>query len=881
LTSIDLTQNTALISVSVAANQITRLDLSQNLNLETLICSANQISYLDVQANIALTQFIAASNTLTLLNVKNGNNANFTQFFINNNPGLTCVEVDNALYSTTNWLNIDAGVSFSELCLTYVPDDNFEAHLEANNLGNGIANDDYVSTTSVTNALSLDVSSKNISDLTGIEDFLSLSLLELYNNNLTSLDVSNNTMLTYLSCSFNDITYLDISNNTKLETLFCSNNNLSVLNMKNGANDLILSEDLLYFRIFFDSNDNPNLTCIQVDNVAYSNANWVYKDAHTSFSESCTTYVPDTNFEQALIDLGYDTVLDEQVETANIYLVTSLDVSNKGISDLTGIEGFVSLANLNCSANNLKILNLNNNTVLGSLNASNNELQFLTFQNGNNQLINTSVDFNTTGNPTLSCIQVDNAAYSTTTWTTIDPGASFSQSCLTYVPDDNFEAHLEANNLGNGIANDDYVPTASIINVLNLDVSSKNISDFTGIEDFINLSLLDLYGNNLTSLDVSNNTKLKSLHCNNNSITSLDVSNNSMLTSLHCSFNALTNLDVSNNTKLEKLLCSNNNLSVLNMKNGANHLILSEDLLYFEVFFDSNDNPNLTCIKVDNEAYSNANWVYKDAHTSFNEVSCQTIVIAPKIYLQGASLDLNTVEETLMRDDLRVASLLPTTSPYTDGITAANAVFTTTGSNAIVDWVWVELRDENDNTTVTSSQSALLQRDGDVVATDGVSALSFTADHTNYHVVIKHRNHLGIMTENVIALTDVVTSVDFTNAASQITYGTNAQTTFGMPAGIVAMWTGNANGDIVVQYSGTLPDTPSILSKVLNDAGNFLSFPTYIVNGYDILDLNMDGSTQYSGTNPDTPFLLQNVLAHPGNFLNFSTYQIQEQLPEN
>ena len=69
--------------------------------------------------------------------------------------------------------------------------------------------------------------------------------------------------------------------------------------------------------------------------------------------------------------------------------------------------------------------------------------------------------------------------------------------------------------------------------------------------------------------------------------------------------------------------------------------------------------------------------------------------------------------------------------------------------------------------------------------------------------------------------------------------------------------------------------------QVLNDPLNFLNFPTYIVNGYNTQDVNMDGKAQYSGTSPDTPFILQNVIAHPGNFLNFSTYSIQEQLPEN
>lgn len=218
------------------------------------------------------------------------------------------------------------------------------------------------------------------------------------------------------------------------------------------------------------------------------------------------------------------------------------------------------------------------------------------------------------------------------------------------------------------------------------------------------------------------------------------------------------------------------------------------------------------------------------------------------------------------------------------GIEAAENVFLATGQDKIVDWVWVELRDASNSTVIIDGKPALLQRDGDIVdatASNASTPVSFNKASGDYYVVIKHRNHLGIMSNNAFSLSDVVTTVDFTDRNNQITYGGNAQTTFGMPANTVGMWCGNVNGDTVVQYAGTTPDTPIILSIILNDAGNFLNFPTYVVNGYSTNDINMDGITQYAGTTPDTPFILQNVLAHPGNFLNFSTYQIIEQLPEN
>ena len=58
------------------------------------------------------------------------------------------------------------------------------------------------------------------------------------------------------------------------------------------------------------------------------------------------TYVPDDNFEQALINLGYDNILDDYVATANFDILTYLDVQFFSIIDLTGIEDFVALTEL-------------------------------------------------------------------------------------------------------------------------------------------------------------------------------------------------------------------------------------------------------------------------------------------------------------------------------------------------------------------------------------------------------------------------------------------------------------------------------------------------------------------------------------------------------
>ncbi|MEM6686930.1 MAG: hypothetical protein AAF617_14205, partial [Bacteroidota bacterium] len=579
-------------------------------------------------------------------------------------------------------------------------------------------------------------------------------------------------------------------------------------------------------------------------------------------------------------------------------------------------------------------IDLSNNTSLLEVRVENNQLEYLNVQNGANTTIS---NFGAFGNANLSCILVDDVAYSTTNWTGIDATTSFSDTYCRYtaIPDANFEAALEA--LGyDDISADGQVPTALIENVTSLDIQGQSISDITGIEDFTALGSLRCTNNSLTTLDLSALTNLTFLWCNQNQLTALDLSNNTALTFVSASENSissfngtglnllavlslwsnqvssidlsdltalkeldifgnmLTSIDVSNNTLLQEVNLRGNSLTTLDLSNNTALTTVDarqNDLTSFNIkngnntnitSFRSTSNPNLTCILVDDALYSTTNWTNIDPQTSFNNIACANeFTIDIKVYLQGAALNPNTGEETLMRDDLRVAGYIPTRSPYADMLNCEATVFNTTGDNAIADWVWVELRSATDNTVVSYSRSGLVQRDGDVVDVDGTSLLNFTTIEDTFYIAIHHRNHLGIISNTAITLSaDVDNSIDFTNN-SIATFGSNSQTDFGMPTGVYGMWCGNANGDTVIQYSGTSPDTPSILSEVLNDSGNFLNFPTYSVTGYNTNDANMDGIIQYSGTNPDTPFILQNILAHPGNFLNFSTYQIQEQLPEN
>ena len=97
----------------------------------------------------------------------------------------------------------------------------------------------------------------------------------------------------------------------------------------------------------------------------------------SSFVFAQNTNVPDDKFEQALIDLGFDDTLDGYVLTANISGVIKLDVGDKSISDLTGIEAFVALEELRLWDNSLTSLDVSKNTALKSLSITKNKLTSL------------------------------------------------------------------------------------------------------------------------------------------------------------------------------------------------------------------------------------------------------------------------------------------------------------------------------------------------------------------------------------------------------------------------------------------------------------------------------------------------------------------------
>ncbi len=412
---------TALISLNCQSNQISNLDVSAITTLKSLTCGFNQLTNLDVSANIALNSLSCRHNFLTILNIRNGNNGNFLTFQATNNPNLPCIKVDDAAYMNTYWASAkDAGASYDEncnACNVTIPDANFKAKL-VNNPSINTNNDTEIQCSEAaafTDTMNVGVSF--IADLTGIEAFTALTVLYCFGNELTNLDVSSNTeittlycggnqltsldfssntaltyldcqnnyltnlnvsantvltyldcetnpltslnvssdtALTYLQCSFNQLSSLDVSTNKALTYLYCQNNNLADFNMRNGNNNRLLGYGVRF---------NTPLTCIQVDDAAYMNANWAggwIKDAWAYYSEDCAVGTNEiSNTDVSIYPNPTNDMLNIILDTTNeLVKYTVLTIDGKIVVEGKTTENTIKI-DLQNNSNGIYILKIN------------------------------------------------------------------------------------------------------------------------------------------------------------------------------------------------------------------------------------------------------------------------------------------------------------------------------------------------------------------------------------------------------------------------------------------------------------------------------------------------------------------------------------------
>jgi len=451
-----------------------------------------------------------------------------------------------------------------------IPDANFKAYL----VGNSLINTNMDTEIQVTEANAftgnINCPSQSIADLTGLEYFTSLTKLYCYNNfAISSIDVSMIPTLEHLFCSSNAITQLDVSNNPNLVFLACDDNDLTSLNVANGNNSNMPGGS-------FYANSNPTLSCIQVDDVAYSTSSWTNIDGGVAFSlncNSCIVTIPDANFKAYLIaNTAINTNLDTEIQCSEATAFTGgINCNNMSVSDMSGIEAFTSLTTLECSNNPIEILDLSNNIALATFYCNNGQLNSLVLPS-TNSLTNIIIQNNLLTSLNISVV----------------PGLT--------------SLHINGNLLTN-------IDLSSNVELLALYCGNNMLADID-LSYAPNLIVLSIPGNMVTDLDLSNNPDLLNLDCSWNNLTALDVSTNIGLVTLRCYNNVgISSLDLSDNGALTTIECQDNIIENLNVANGNNTAITA---------FDATGNP-ATCIQVDNAGYSTANWTGIDVTASFSE----------------------------------------------------------------------------------------------------------------------------------------------------------------------------------------------------------------------------------------------------------------------
>ncbi len=645
LTSLNISSNSALTALHCYNNSIGNIDFSNNTSLTDLRCFGNQLTSLDVSGNPALTFLSCTQNLFSSINVKNGNNTAITQFYAGGNPNLTCIQVDDAVYSTTNWINIDAAASFSELCAELctvnIPDANFKAYLVGNSSINTNGDTEIQCAEATAFTGSINCNSLGIVDFTGLEAFINLNSLTIAYNPVTTLDISQNTALTILHVYLNALTSLDVSNNTALVELRFERNPIMNIDISNLTNLELLTCGNSGLTSL-DVTNNPNLGVLDIGgNPASGNVNQI-----TSLNLANNTQ---------LYYLGTWATPIASLDLTNNVGLEILQCSSNNLTVLD-VSMLPSLENLSCSSNSITSLDVSNNLALttlsfgmnpivGSFDLSNHasltsfscfdtQISGLNIANGNNSNFTAMQAYE---NPNLTCVQVDDAVWSTANWNAwdnIDATTTYSldcNSCIVNIPDANFKAYLVGNAAINTNGDTEIQCSEASVYSSQIFVQALGIQDLTGLEAFTSLVSLNCNSNLLTSIDVSANTALFSLNFAANQISAIDVSNNLQLSDLFCDYNQLTTIDVSSNINLTKLNFNNNNVSQVDISANSNLIELGcesntlTDLnaangnnINFTAFY-ATGNPNLTCIEVDDATYSTTNWTNIDATASFSE----------------------------------------------------------------------------------------------------------------------------------------------------------------------------------------------------------------------------------------------------------------------
>jgi hypothetical protein len=228
----------------------------------------------------------------------------------------------------------------------------------------------------------------------------------------------------------------------------------------------------------------------------------------------------------------------------------------------------------------------------------------------------------------------------------------------------------------------------------------------------------------------------------------------------------------------------------------------------------------------------------------------------------------------VMTLNLAAKNLIPLIEPY-EGLgyvrvgfkseTVSNlSVFT---ANSITDWILVELRDKNNPEIVRYNRAGLLKNNGQILDVDGVTPLTFVGIRNEpYFIAIKHRNHIGLMTQNAV---DISSGFDFTTNTTNV-YGLDNRLFIGIYG---CLKTGKTFNDGISLNSGRNGISHRI-AKELN-----YTFDSIFTNVYNVFDFNFDGNVSY--IDYFDPFTFESIDSDYFHAINLNgvNFFIIEQIP--
>ncbi|MFS4492847.1 hypothetical protein [Maribacter sp. 2308TA10-17] len=290
--------------------------------------------------------------------------------------------------------------------ITRIPDSEFERALIALGHDSGPI-DGIVLTKNINTIKTLDVSGLFITDLTGIEDFEKLEILNCSENLLSTLDLSKNMVLKDLKCNDNKLSALKLDN-PDLINLFCYDNQLTNIDFSSAINlkKLLGGGNLLSQLNLVNNSKLTELVCFK------SNV-------------SSVTLSPSVNLESIVFTESNLTKIDLTSST-NLKLI---DMTSNKLNELN-LSSNLMIESISVHNNELEILDLSNNLNLERLICYSNKLRKINLKNENNNKID-GQGFDAKGNPNLTCVQVDNINSALEKWSNeIDNPESFKTNCF-------------------------------------------------------------------------------------------------------------------------------------------------------------------------------------------------------------------------------------------------------------------------------------------------------------------------------------------------------------------------------------------------------------------------------------------------------------------